>query len=114
MGLNHFMNRTEMTQYAAYKGVPAASLSVLASGAVLVLGGLGIILGVYPVVSAAAIAGFLVVSAITMHDFWTVDDPEDQQTEMVQFLKNAALTGGALFILSIGGTAWPYAVGLSI
>lgn len=112
MGLNHFMNRQEMTGYAEFKGIPAADVMVPVSGALLVLSGLGIILGVFPVLSAIAIAGFLVVSAITMHDFWAVDDPEDQQTEMVQFLKNTALAGGALLVLSIGGTAWPFALGI--
>lgn len=114
MGLNHFFNHEEMTGYAQYKGVPAAGIMVPLTGAVLALAGLGIIVGAFPVLSAAAIAGFLVVSAVTMHDFWAIEDPEDQQNEMVQFLKNTALAGGALLILSIGGTAWPFALGIGL
>ena len=47
-----------------------------------------------------------------MHDFWTVDDPETQQNEMINFLKNVALLGASLAILALGGQAWPYALSL--
>ncbi|MDY6765161.1 MAG: DoxX family protein [Halobacteria archaeon] len=101
----------EMTGYAAHKGVPAPGVAVVVSGAILVAGGIGIIVGAFPVLSAGAIAVFLTVSALTMHDFWNSGDPEEQQSEMTQFLKNAALTGGALILLAIGGANWPFAVG---
>ena len=51
-GLNHFMNTDEMAGYAGSKGVPAARFGVTASGIMLLLGGLGIILGVYPIIAA--------------------------------------------------------------
>jgi len=41
------------------------------------------------------------------HDFWNA---EDTQTEMTQFLKNVALTGGALTLLALGGADWPLAL----
>ncbi|CQH51239.1 DoxX domain protein [Halobacterium hubeiense] len=113
MGLNHFMQLEGMTGYAQHKGLPAPKLSVLASGAVLVLGGLSVATGVLPVVGAVALAAFLVVSALTMHDFWAV--PEDQQQdEMTGFLKNAALAGGALAIAASATTGWAYSVGLTL
>jgi uncharacterized membrane protein YphA (DoxX/SURF4 family) len=113
MGLNHFMQLEGMTGYAEHKGLPAPKLSVLASGAVLVLGGLSVAVGVLPVVGAVALAAFLVVSALTMHDFWAV--PEDQQQdEMTGFLKNAALAGGALAIAASATTGWAYSVGLTL
>ena len=111
MGLNHFLNVEEMTGYAQFKGLPAPKLSVLASGAVLVLGGLGIVAGAFPLVSALAVAGFLVVSAVTMHDFWAVE-AEEQQDEMTAFLKNVSMAGGALAIGALTAQSW--AVGLGI
>jgi hypothetical protein len=36
-----------------------------------------------------------------MHDFWTIDDEEQQEQEMFHFLKNLALLGGALAFLGI-------------
>jgi uncharacterized membrane protein YphA (DoxX/SURF4 family) len=87
---------------------------VVASGLVLVLGGLGVAAGAFPVVAAGALAFFLLVSAVTMHDFWSVDDAEEKQSEMTSFLKNVYGAGAALALLAVGGTAWPYAVGLGL
>jgi putative oxidoreductase len=114
MGLNHFMNADQMTGYAEFKGLPAPRLSVVGSGGLLVLGGLGVVLGVFPVIAAGALATFLLVSAVAMHDFWTVDDPEEQQNEMTSFLKNVFGAAGALALLAVGGAAWPYAIGVGL
>jgi putative oxidoreductase len=113
MGLNHFSGVEQMSGYAEMKGIPAPAFSVVASGVVLVLGGVGIVLGVAPVLAAGALAAFLLVSAVTMHDFWAV--PDDQaEDEMTGFLKNVALAGSALAMLALGGQAWPYAVGVGL
>ncbi len=113
MGLNHFMQTDGLAQYAAHKGVPAPRLSVLSSGAVLVLGGLSIVLGILPLVGGAVVAAFLLGSAVLMHDFWAV--PEDQQQdEMTQFLKNAALSGGAIAFAALAGQTWSLSVGLGL
>jgi uncharacterized membrane protein YphA (DoxX/SURF4 family) len=112
MGLNHFMDTDTMAGYAASKGVPAPRLSVLASGATLVFGGLLIVLGLYPAVGAGVIAAFFLVVTPKMHDFWNVEDPQQQQSEMTDFLKNAVLLGTSLVLLSLGTQAWPYAVSL--
>jgi len=113
MGFNHFTNAKPMAGYAEMKGLPAPTFSVVASGVVLLFGGLGIVLGVAPVLAAGALAAFLLVSAVTVHDFWAV--PEDQtQDETTKFLKNVSLAGGALSLLAVGGQAWPYAVGVGL
>ncbi|WP_123620736.1 DoxX family membrane protein [Halorubrum sp. CSM-61] len=114
MGLNHFMDVDTMAGYAEFKGLPAPRFSVIASGLVLVLGGLGVAAGAFPVLAAGALAAFLLVSAVTMHDFWSIDDPEEKQSEMTSFLKNVYGAGAALALLAVGGTAWPYAVGLGL
>ncbi|ARS90889.1 DoxX family protein [Natrarchaeobaculum aegyptiacum] len=112
-GLNHFLQTEQMAGYAQHKGLPAPKLSVLASGAVLVLAGLSIVVGVFPVVSAVVVAGFLVVAGVLFHDFWAVPD-EQQQTEMTQFLKNVALAGGALVIAAVGTEQWAYSIGIGL
>ena len=38
--------------------------------------------------------------AVKMHDFWTAD-AASKQTEMISFLKNISMAGGALFIFAI-------------
>ncbi|MDS0281748.1 DoxX family protein [Haloarcula onubensis] len=110
-GLNLFMNAGGMIPYAEAKGLPAPAASVYGSGGLLVFSGLLVVVGAYPVVAAGALAVFLLSSAVTMHDFWAV--PEDQrQDEMTQFLKNVAMAGGAVALLAVAGTAWPYSLAL--
>ena len=112
-GLNHFMNTEQMTGYAQAKGLPAPKFGVVASGVLLVAGGLAIVLGVYPAIAAGAVAVFLLASAVIFHDFWAV--PEEQaQDEMVNFLKNVELAGAALVVLAISGEAWAYTVGIGL
>ncbi|GAB6877852.1 hypothetical protein JCM17823_01260 [Halorubrum gandharaense] len=114
MGLNHFLDLDNMAGYAEFKGLPAPRFSVIASGLLLVAGGLGLAAGIAPVISAGALAVFLLVSAVTMHDFWAIDDPEQKQSEMTGFLKNVFGAGAALAFLAVGGSAWPYAVNLGL
>lgn len=114
MGVNHFSNLDSMSGYAGAKGVPAPRLGVIGSGLLLLFGGLAIILGMYPLLGAAAIAAFFLVVTPVMHDFWTVDDPEQRQGEMTNFLKNAALFGAAILIVAIGGSDWAYALNIGI
>jgi len=114
MGLNHFMNTDDMVGYAQFKGMPAPRLSVLASGGLLVFAGLGIAVGAFPVLSGFALALFLLVSAVLFHDFWSMDDPEEQQNEMTSFLKNVFGAAGALAFAALAGAAWPYSVGLAL
>ena len=114
MGLNHFLNAEQMTGYAEMKGLPVPGFSVLASGAMLVLGGLSIISGAFVVLGAGAVALFLLVAAVTMHDFWRVEDAERQQTEMTQFLKNVTMAGAALAFLALAGAPWQYALDVGV
>jgi uncharacterized membrane protein YphA (DoxX/SURF4 family) len=114
MGLNHFLNADQMAGYAEMKGLPAPGFSVLASGAMLVLGGLSIVSGAFVVLGAGAVALFLLAAAVTMHDFWQVEDAERQQTEMTQFLKNVTMAGAAFAFLALAGVPWQYALDVGV
>ena len=95
-GIGHFKAREAMTGYAKYKGIPAAGAAVILSGLVFLLGGLGVLLGVYAEYAALALAGAVALTAVTMHTFWKETDPQAKMTEQVSFNKNLALAGGAL------------------
>lgn len=112
-GLNHFRNVEGMAGYAEFKGLPAPTLSVLGSGGLLVFGGLSVVVGVVPTLGAGALALFLLVSGITMHDFWNMEG-EEAQNEMTSFLKNVFGAGGALAFLALAGATWPYALNVGI
>ena len=103
-GLSHLAKVEAMAGYAKFKKVPAAKLSVLVSGALLALGGLSIVLGVYADLGALVIAILLIVMALKMHDFWTQTDAQAKQTETISFFKNISMAGGALIIFAIAAT----------
>jgi uncharacterized membrane protein YphA (DoxX/SURF4 family) len=99
-GINQLNNAEGMIGYAESKGIPAADLAVPFSAGVLVFGGLGIVLWRLPRLAAGALATFLAVTTPTMHDFWNAEE-EAKQDEMFHFLKNVAMLGGALSLLSV-------------
>ena len=102
-GLNHLTKAEAMAGYAAYKKVPAPKLANLLSGALMLLGGLSIILGVYADLGALVLAILLVAMAVKMHDFWNAQG-EAKQPEMIGFLKNISMAGGALFLFAYAAT----------
>jgi uncharacterized membrane protein YphA (DoxX/SURF4 family) len=108
-GINHFKELKGMSQYAQSKNVPNPDLAVMASGAALIVGGASLLLGVKPKLGAAAITGFLAGVSPVMHNFWKQTDPQQRQTEMIQFSKNMALLGGALALMSVK-EPWPASV----
>jgi putative oxidoreductase len=83
-------------------GVPFASLAVPLSGLLAFAGGLSILLGFKARVGAWLIVLFLVPVTVMMHNFWAIGDPGAAQMQMVMFMKNVAILGGALMITYFG------------
>lgn len=106
-GINHFTKSEMMTGYTASKGVPFPKLAVLGTGILLVLGGLGILLGMYVEWAVLSLAVFLIPTTFIMHAFWKATDSNMKMMEMIQFMKNMALLGAVLAYLFIP-LPWPY------
>lgn len=104
-GIAHLTDREPMIQYARSKGVPAPGLAVVGTGVLLLASAASVLLGFYPRVGLAAIAVFLVGVSPAMHDFWTVEDPQQRQSEQTQFMKNVALLGAAIALMTVS-TPW--------
>ena len=98
-GFNHFSQQT--IAYAASQGVPLASIAVPVAGILAIVGGLSILLGYRAKVGAWLIALFL-VGVTPMHNFWAVKDPMMAQIQMIMFMKNISILGGALLISQFG------------
>ncbi|MGI9103925.1 MAG: DoxX family membrane protein [Terriglobales bacterium] len=86
----------EMAGYAAAKGVPQPELAVQATGGMMLLGGVLLALGVKPKIGALIIAGFLAGVSPVMHNFWSIEDPNQKMNDMINFVKNMALLGAVL------------------
>ena len=110
-GINHFRHADSMRQYAASKNVPAPDRAVQATGALLLAGGWSVITGVKPRQGLAMLITFLLPTSLQMHRFWEVDDPQAQQAELTNFMKNMALIGAALALMQID-EPWPVSVDL--
>jgi uncharacterized membrane protein YphA (DoxX/SURF4 family) len=108
-GINHLRHQQMMSQYAASKGTPSPDAAVVASGLLLITGGLSVLAGMKPRQGLAAIIAFLVPVSLQMHRFWEEQDAEKRMTEMIHFMKNMALVGASLTMLQIR-EPWPVSV----
>ena len=99
-GANHFSRQT--IAFSASQGVPLASIAVPFSGVLAIAGGLSVLLGYRARLGARLIALFLVPVTLVMHKFWLVQDPMMAQIQMILFMKNVSMLGGALLISQLG------------
>jgi len=96
----------EAVGHATDLGVPFARFVVPLSGAMAMIGGLGVLVGYQTRWSAALLVAFLVPVTLGMHRFWEVTDPVAFAVQRAMFVKNVALVGGALAIACAGAGAW--------
>jgi putative oxidoreductase len=103
-GPNHFASQT--IAYAASQGVPLASIAVPFAGVIALAGGLSILLGYRAKIGAWLIVLFLAGVTPMLHNFWAVTDPMMHQMQMIMFMKNVSMLGGALLISQFGAGPW--------
>ena len=102
-GFNKVTGFEGVQQYMASYGMPMTSVLLVGAIAVEVLGGLSIVLGVFPRLGAGALILFLIPATLIFHtDF-------GDRTQMIMFMKNLSIMGGLLFVIAHGsGTASLY------
>lgn len=96
-GFGKISNPSGTAAYMQAMGVPA--LLMWPTAALELLGGIAIIVGFQTRIVAAALAVFCVVSALIFHSNFA------DQMQMINFMKNLAMAGGFLFLVSNGATA---------
>jgi uncharacterized membrane protein YphA (DoxX/SURF4 family) len=99
-GINHFKNLEMMSGYAQSKGTPFPKYSVALSGLLLLIGGVSILLNVYPGIGLISLIIFLLPVTLIIHAPWKVQDPQAKMGETVNFMKNFALVGAVLIMLA--------------
>ncbi|WPU65707.1 DoxX family protein [Peredibacter starrii] len=99
-GINHFSSGS--IGYAAGQGIPMADILVPISGVLAFLGGLSVLLGFHARFGALLLIIFLIPVTLLMHNFWSFTDPEMAQMQMVHFMKNICMLGGAVLIYFYG------------
>jgi len=99
-GLNKISGYSGMQGYMDSMGVPGALLPLVI--ALEVLGGLTLMLGWHTRLTAFLLAGFTLLATLIFHS--NLGD----QTQMLFFMKNLAITGGLLLVVALG--AGPYSI----
>ncbi len=97
-GLSKITGYAGTQGYMEAMGVPGAVLPIVIL--LEVTGGIAIIVGWQTRLTALALAGFSVISAILFHANF------GDQTQMIMFMKNIAIAGGFLFLVANGPGAY--------
>ena len=96
-------------KYLASLGMPYPEIMAVVGTAIEILGGIALVLGVLPRISALLLIAFLIVAAGLAHRYWEFPDAQQQMNQMNHFLKVIALVGGMLFYYVSGPGAWSLA-----
>ncbi|BCG89160.1 MULTISPECIES: DoxX family protein [unclassified Mesorhizobium] len=101
--LSGFGKLTAISGTAAYfggLGLPAPTATAVIVGLIELLGGLAVLVGFQTRLAAWVLAVFTVATGLVAHTGWA------DQMQMIQFLKNLAITGGFLLLASSGAGAY--------
>src|SRR5918994_775107 len=94
----HFVGYRRGVEFARSYGAPMPELTVPATGALAIGGGLLVAFGIWADLGALMIAAFLVLITPIMHAYWKETEAQARQSQQVNFTKNLALLGGALIV----------------
>lgn len=62
----------------------------------MVVGVVSVLFGIWPDIGALLLALSVIPTAVLMHAFWKETDPQAQQMEQIQFMKDLSLGGAAI------------------
>ena len=91
----------DVAGYMASEGVPLPQLALVGAIVFLIVGSLSVIAGFKIRLGAALLLMFLVLATYFYHDFWNFEGQE-QQMQMIQFMKNLSLMGTMVFLVANG------------
>ena len=117
-GVNHLLNWNGTIKFMTSKGMGMESVfgssspmvgQVLLAGAtaLLILGGLSLLLGFHARWGAVLLIVFLIPAALIFHDYWHYDG-QIQQLQMTNFMKNITIIGGLLMVVAFGAGTWSF------
>ena len=101
--LSGFGKLTAISGTAAYfgaLGLPVPTVTAVVVGLIELLGGIAILVGFQTRIVAWVLAIFTIATDLVAHTGWA------DQMQMIQFLKNLAITGGFLLLASSGAGAY--------
>jgi putative oxidoreductase len=101
MNALNIIGQTLAAHEMAAHGVPAGLVPVLimAARGLQLIAGLGLILGIYPRISALGLLLFLIPATLMAHEFWLAAGTPLYPLQLINFFKNVCMAGGLIFII---------------
>jgi putative oxidoreductase len=99
---NKIPHFNDVAQLMASKGIPAPKLMLAGAIVFLLAGSLSVITGYRARIGASLLLVFLMLATYYFHNFWAIADPQAQQEQMIQFMKNLSMMGAMIFIIANG------------
>ena len=102
MNALNIIGQTLAEHEMAAHGVPVSLIPalILAARALQLIAGLGLILGIYPRISALGLLLFLIPATLMAHEFWLAIGTSLYMVLLINFFKNVCMAGGLLFIIA--------------
>ncbi len=98
---NKIPNFNGVASYMASEGVRLPRLMLVAGIVFLIAGSLSVVAGYKTMIGAGLLLAFLVLATYFFHDFWNFEDDEQQQ-QMIQFMKNLSIMETMVFLMANG------------
>jgi putative oxidoreductase len=100
-GVGKILDWSGTAGYMASQNMPAVPFFLLMAIIFEIVGGLLVLVGFRARIGALILLVFLVPATLIFHDFWSF--PQDQQqNQMIHFMKNTSIMGGLLMVLGFG------------
>ena len=102
MNALNIIGQTLAEHEMAAHGVPVSLIPalIMAARALQLIAGLGLILGIYPRISALALLLFLIPATLMAHEFWLAIGTSLYMVQLINFFKNVCMAGGLIFIIA--------------
>jgi putative oxidoreductase len=111
-GISKLLNFSGFSASLGDRGLAHPELWAAAAVAIEVLGPIALILGLFPRLTALALAAFVIGASVTAHRYWELQEPARRAQE-INFFKNVAILGGLLFYFVSGPGNWGWTPRLS-
>lgn len=109
-GLNQLLRPAAVVMYFRSKEIPGPRPVAFATGIMLVVGGVLVLLGWSRFIGSGLLFLTLFPGAFALHPFWKETDPTARLSERAQFFMTLGLAGAALLVGYYSSDWWPLSV----
>jgi putative oxidoreductase len=95
-------NFNRVAEIMASAGIPAPQLMLVGAIVFLIAGSLSVIVGYQARIGAGLLLVFLLLATYYFHHFWSIDDAQAKQEQLIQFMKNLSMMGAMLLVIANG------------